>query len=266
LQKTPPLSQTGQASKYTHDIVHIRIVDRAGQPIQGAELVLLYSPIRFYAYAGEDLRRSYPQLQVPYDFRISSAFGATLASYLGIEGAPRGLLTEQNGKQSMELNLAVGESDSASGSVHILVNKEGYIPQARTIAASSLASEGEALTLSIVLERERAVSPTHKLNPWTIAQELERQVNYFIKKYDADPSWKSVRLDAPPLTWERFEEYTLAAIAFAPDYPVVQSAMFFYEIEKGQLLEARKFSRFIDDSIYLRVIYDMTLTKGLPMR
>ncbi len=58
----------------------------------------------------------------------------------------------------------------------------------------------------------------------------------------------------------------MRAEQLAPDYPLVQSARFFYEIEMGRLQEAKKYARFIDDKHYVKAVYGVAWTTGLPLK
>jgi hypothetical protein len=268
---------SGEAAAPVHGSVDVRVADRVGRPVADAEVVLVYSPIWFAAYADEGLHRSYPGQRLPYEYRVSSEFAGVLAHYLGMEGAPHGENTDASGSTSIALGsgiMGVMAFSEASGLVHILVNKPGYAPQAMSIPAAKFASTH---TFTVTLDEERQSPSTikRKLNPWTVSRDLEKQVEYYVRKYDNDPTWirKSrsdaawkVWPDSPPLAFERFEEYALAAYDFAPDYPVVQSAMFFYELEKGDRQAAKKYGRFIDNNIYAKAIYHMVWMTGLPLR
>jgi hypothetical protein len=234
--------------------LEIHVEDRFGRPVSQADIVVIYSPIWFTAYADEHLLRSYPYEEISYPYRVSIGLANQLAKYLGIEGAPSSEKTGADGSKFIALRRGIKAFAESSGEVHFLIHKAGYVPQAISMPAAKLIST-HSFTITLEQESESPVLSKQQLNPWTVSQYLEQQVKYYLKKYDNDPAWK-VRLD-PPLNFERFREYTLAARSFAPDYPVVQSAMFFLELEKGNREEAKKHGRFIDNNIYSKAIYQM---------
>ncbi len=139
--------------------------------------------------------------------------------------------------------------------VHFLINKPGYVPQTRSIPAEKVGSI-DTLPFTLEVDTKPTSSIPLELNPWTTTRKLEQYVWHLSRKYADESAWKA-QPDTPPPEFDRFREYALAAYSFAPDYPIVQSAMFFLELENGNREEARKYGRFIDNNIYAKAIYRM---------
>ena len=240
--------------------IEVRVADRAGRPIEDAEILLIYSPIRFTAYADEVFHRSYPVEKIDDDYGVSIELASVLVHYLGIEGAPRGKATGVNGTLSIELRSGMKEFAQLPRMVHFLVTKPGYVPQSLTIPAGKLDTTH---ILPVILEQDNKspIVMRREFNPWIVSRQLNLQVSYYLNKFNYDPGWKA-QIPSPPLEFERFKEYTLAAKTFAPDYPIVQSAMFFLELENGNREEAKKYGRFIDNNIYAKAIYQMIWDDG----
>ena len=101
-------------------------------------------------------------------------------------------------------------------------------------------------------------------NPWVVARQLEQQVLFYTREYEKRVYWYLPSL--PSLSWAEFEKLVVSASEVAPDYPIVQSSRFFYEVESGRLSEAKKHHRFIRDDIYVRAVYGMNWEKGLRIK
>ena len=276
----PLIKHGGEAVPTNESGIKVRVIDNLGRPVVDAEVVPIFSPIPFRAYADDALRRPYAHGKFTYQFDVSSEFAAKLANFLGIEEAPRGTRTADNGTQV--LPLPKWQLDGVRV-VHVLAHKTGFTAGVASIPVSKIDPSN---VVTIILSEERGPSVANvqqSINPWIISRDLERQVKCYVTKYDRDPkdkdedssatiikpvfpsssydspfaNWKECKA-SPPLEFERFEKYTLDAYKFAPNYPLVQSAMFFYELERGNVREAKKYSRFIDDSIYIKVFYHMS--------
>jgi hypothetical protein len=97
-----------------------------------------------------------------------------------------------------------------------------------------------------------------------VVKKLETQVKYYSREI---LRFKSPGLPSfPSIPWNEFEKLTLAAKDVAIDYPVVQSALFFYEIQSGRPSEAKKYARYISDDVYMQAVYGMNWVTGLRMR
>lgn len=169
-------------------------------------------------------------------------------------GAPEGVRTNESGKFKTRV---VGDNKSAE--IFLLVAKNGYEPNAIRLSATE--PSNRAQLLRVELGQLRNSPDPNRLNPWKIANELARQNEYYQEKYKT-PRNRPITKE-PPLPWSEYEQYVLAAAKFAPDYPVVQSARFYYEIENGRLQEAKAFGRFIPDDVYVRAVYGMNWETGL---
>jgi hypothetical protein len=275
-RESPSKTSGVEAVAPTEGRLEIRVVDSAGQPVADAEVVPIFSPLCFAADADDGLHRSYGYKQFGYEFNVSSELASVLANYLGIDEAPRGTKTGVNGVQLIP--LPEGQLTGVR-LVHVLVHKPGFLAGSISIPVADLATR-QSFTVTLKEESGSPVTTVEKLNPWIVSRDLERQVNCYLEKYNRDPderasyssaeyfgphgyaNWQECNA-SPPLDTERFEQYALAAHKLAPDYPIAQSAMFFYELEHGNIQEARKYGRFLSNEIYVKAIYHMQWTEGL---
>ncbi len=233
----------------------IRVEDRSGNPVKDAKVLVIHSPIRFTAYADAKYRRAFPIEQMVDDYGVSSELAEKLAHHLGREGAPGGEFTDANGRLPVEFRTGMKEYVQLPRMVHFLINKPGYVPQTRSIPAEKVGSI-DILPFTLEVDTKPTDSISLELNPWTTTHKLEQYVWHLSRKYADESAWKA-QPDTPPPEFDRFRDYALAAYSFAPDYPIVQSAMFFLELESGNREEARKYGRFIDNNIYAKAIYRM---------
>lgn len=245
-----PIKPPPEPNKARFDI---RVEDGSGMPVEDAKILVIHSPIRFTAYADSKYRRYLPEKKIDDDYGISDEFAAKLAYFIGSEGAPHIYHTDSTGR--LQIDLLTGEKGyrQLPRIMHFLVNKSGFKPQSRSIQVENLASIN---ILNFSMNREHKVTSTlvQELNPWLITRKLEEFVWYLSKKYEDESVWKFQSVKQP-LEFERFKEYTMAAYSFAPGYPIVQSAMFYLELENGNQSEAVKYSRFIGNDIYTKAIY-----------
>lgn len=236
--------------------VLLQVTDTFARPLRDADVVVVSSPTAFTAYADEEGRRTFPN-PLRYYFHISTEFAVKLAHFLEMPGAPEGMRTNESGEFKTRV---VGDNKSAE--IYLLVTKKGYEPNA--IRLSTADPSHRVPLLRIQLGQLRDPPDPNRLNPWKIANDLAWQNEFYQDKYKTPRNRPMNR--EPPLPWSEYEKCVLAAAKFAPDYPVVISARFYYEIENGRLQEAKAFSRFIPDDVYVRAVYGMNWETGLRMR
>jgi hypothetical protein len=255
-QKVPPPPPVSQAPVADEGIlsrpgiegtVRFEVVDTGATPIAGAAIVVLHSPDEIAVYADSRGRRTYPR-KTPYLFHLSDEFALALAFFAGGPDSPRGAVTDGRGQLSQPLFIM------GAGSSVCLIARRGYIPAVVRISAGELEAS-KALRRRVTLApRPASENDGARLNPWKVARELDAQVNYYRDKVLLHPKRKMER--PAPLDWATFERYVLAGAKAAPDYPLVQAARFYYELESGRLEQAKQFSRFIPDDVYVRVLYN----------
>jgi hypothetical protein len=145
--------------------------------------------------------------------------------------------------------------------VYVLVKKAGYGASAIKVPLAEIIRP-EAKTATVL---DKGVVPEGELNPWDVARKLEQQVVYYTKKYQGYVPQALAQF--PSIPREEFERLVLHASRVAPDYPTVQAARFYYELENGRPDEAKKYHRFIkEDAIYIKQVYGMIWETGLRMR
>lgn len=246
-------------NKGTEQRITIRFKDPQGNPISDAEVLLLLSPIPFPVYADENGHRLFPN-KASYAFHVSPHLAELLAGGLGAESAPRGQLTDTKG--NAELSFTQTVQNNGESKIFVLFHKAGYETKAFEFLLSQILS-GERV-FNVIINKKAMDSSVGKLNPWIAAQRLDQQVKYYSREIE------SIRYSGlpslPSIPWEEYESLVLTAVDEAPDYPVVQSAHFFYEIQTGQISEAKKHARFIDDTTYMHAVYGMNWERGLPSR
>ena len=219
----------------------------------------MLSPISFSAYADESGHRTYPR-QTTHSFHISSSLAALLAEHIGAQDAPAGKLAGENGVATLTIEY-LGK-DPGDASVFVLVKRAGYRSKAVKIPLAQFLSGGAGT--SIVLDKQGKDVSLDSPNPWVVARQLEQQVLFYTREYEKRVYWYLPSL--PSLSWAEFEKLVVSASEVAPDYPIVQSSRFFYEVESGRLSEAKKHHRFIRDDIYVRAVYGMNWEKGLRIK
>jgi hypothetical protein len=251
------------ASELSGNNVAIRVSAADGRALSDAAVLLLRSPSEFTAYADQRGRRTYPG-HGSYTFHLSEQLALALAEYLGAEGAPGALMTDGSGEARIPLS-AFGVPDMGQDStVLVLVKKGGYRASVSQIPLPRILAEK---TLRVVVGRRDTSTGDGGLNPWLVARLLQQQTQYYeMKYYNGLRPLKPESLSRfPSIPFEEFEKLVLEASRGALDHPIVQSARFYYEIEKGRPEAAKAFHRFIEDKIYLGNVYKLIWLNGIPL-
>jgi hypothetical protein len=93
-------------------------------------------------------------------------------------------------------------------------------------------------------------------NPWLLAKELEDRVSFFRREkyslYDGPIEGTDL---TPPFALDDFLKLIEAAESIAPEYPLVRTARYYYEIERGDKEAARAYSQFIPDETHMKAMY-----------
>lgn len=239
----------------------VRVTGTSGEMVPDAAIMFLLSPTAFEAYADTNGHRTFPN-RTRYWFYLSDPLSTSLSEYLDTPDAPKAYTTNSSGLLTHILPLHDLPNHTEDASILILVKKPGYRATTIRVSLSKFLSENK---INVVLEKENSSTPNPGLNPWEVARKLKQQVGYYTFKYKYAQSVKynpSLLEERPSIPWAEFEKLLLEATMVAPDYPMVQAGRFYYELEKGQPSEAKKYHRFIEDEIYVERIYGMRWSTG----